>query len=579
VSRWQRVLLVVAGLALLSAAWLWWNRPGRVNVAAYVPADALVYLEANDLPGVLEGLTSTDAWRAVARSAGLREDFGATGWLARFVARTGIGPADAVVLARAQVGVAVLGFEAADVSSDAPQIRPRLALVAETHTGQGRTISAVEKLVGDFARDTYGEVKFERAERDGPVFLTWTQAQGGRKILAAVAGGFVAIGTDEAALTSCLAVRRGERPSLADDPQFARMLERVGAGGALAFGYVPASAAPKLSEIAALFFAGRLAADPGQQSAVASMLPQLAGRLTGGAAWSTRAAGAGVEDNYFFALPDEIPARLSVALEVTRAPTFETAKLVPADAHQLTRYGFAEPLEAWRGVNAVVSSHLDITLALPVGKLFEASLQVYGIHAPRDFLRAVGPEVTTVRLDRDGQRLALVASARDEGALRRLVRGWYGAGARAEGVGDAELIVAADEELGAAGFAPGFVVTGDAESVRRCLKARESGQTAASLEAFRLAAPQAGEGAAAPFLTLTDDREAARGFLNFLSRQGGARRGQRDAAALERALAARPYAVTETRLAPDGFERRTRSAFGQLGALAVLVSSNGEAGK
>src|SRR5215210_7563337 len=113
-GRLRTLLLVAAALVLLVAAWLWWNRPQPVDMAAYAPADALAYLEANSLPDILNGLTSTDAWQALAPPAGLRTDFTQLGWLSRAAAWTGIGPAETVVLARAQVAVVVMGLEAAE---------------------------------------------------------------------------------------------------------------------------------------------------------------------------------------------------------------------------------------------------------------------------------------------------------------------------------------------------------------------------------------------------------------------------------------------------------------------------------
>ena len=44
-SRWI-LLFAVLSLAVIGA-WLWWVRPRNVDMAAYAPADSLLYLEAN----------------------------------------------------------------------------------------------------------------------------------------------------------------------------------------------------------------------------------------------------------------------------------------------------------------------------------------------------------------------------------------------------------------------------------------------------------------------------------------------------------------------------------------------------
>src|SRR2546423_5304402 len=145
-KRWLRALLVVtSALILLLAAWLWWNRPQPVDMAAYAPADALIYLEANNLPDIFVGLASTDAWQTLAPSAGLMTDPHKFGWFSRVAAWTGLGPADVVVLTRAQVAVVVLGFDAAEEPEQALRIKPRAALIVETHTSQRRAQAAVEK--------------------------------------------------------------------------------------------------------------------------------------------------------------------------------------------------------------------------------------------------------------------------------------------------------------------------------------------------------------------------------------------------------------------------------------------------
>ena len=570
-----KLLLIPAGLLLLGAAWLWWNRPQRIDISAYAPADSIIYLEADDLPAVLAGLTSTDAWRDLAPAAGLRTDLGRVGWLARLSAWTGIGTAETAVLSRAQIAVVVLGFETDGVPGGEAVVRPRLALVAETHTGYERTRAAVLKFAGDFARSAYGETKLEQTEREGITLLNWSQVNGTRGLRAAVSDGYAVIGTDEAAVEVCLAVRRGERPAMAGDARLPEMRERVGAGDggdALAFGYVPRQAAPRLSEIAALFFAGRMTLDAAEQSGAAVVLPQLASRLLGGAAWGFHVSEGRADDRYFIELGEGVAQRLSAALESPRDPPSDLASFVPSDARQFTRYNFAEPIEAWRGLSAVVSSQVDFTIAPVVVRLLDQQLLPYGIESPREFLRAVGPEVATARLDAEGERMVLVAAVRDEAALRALARKQFGR-AQPTKIGDAELFAGGGEETAAA-FASGHVITGDLESVRRCLQARSSGRTLDTVEAFKRSARDNSPGAQPHALTLTDDREQARGFVLFVARQRGGRRRPAGAAALEKALAALPFASSETRLVAGGFERRTRSAFGQFGSLVLRLTSD-----
>ncbi|MDQ3817544.1 MAG: hypothetical protein M3362_07635, partial [Acidobacteriota bacterium] len=183
----RKALLVIVALILIAGLWVWWNHPRKVDMTAYVPADSLIYLEANDLPDIASSLVSTDAWKALAPPAGIRSDLGRISWLSRIASWTGIGSSEAVVLSRAQLAIAVLGFDAAD-AGDTLRIKPRYAVVAETHTGESRTRTAVEQRVGDFAKRAYIDPRVEQKEADGVKFTTWVSPDGERRIIAAVTG-------------------------------------------------------------------------------------------------------------------------------------------------------------------------------------------------------------------------------------------------------------------------------------------------------------------------------------------------------------------------------------------------------
>ncbi|HZG53183.1 MAG TPA: hypothetical protein VEZ40_13700, partial [Pyrinomonadaceae bacterium] len=75
------------------------------------------------------------------------------------------------------------------------------------------------------------------------------------------------------------------------------------------------------------------------------------------------------------------------------------------------------------------------------------------------------------------------------------------------------------------------------------------------------------------------DYDPARRFISFLGRQNGVQSGAPNAAALQRSLSALPYALGETRLVEGGFEKTTRSSFGQFGGLVVQLATDVETEK
>jgi hypothetical protein len=533
-------------------------------MAAYVPADSIVYLEADSLPEVFDGVTSTDAWRELSGAAGVELGRRQSGWLTDLVSFTGVGPSDAVVLSRAQVGVAVLGFEAAEESDTTLRFSPRAALVVETHTSEWRVRSAVEKLAGDFARRSFGAASVERKEVDGVQFVTWvSQADARRKVVTAVNESVALMGNDEAAVRACLDVRRGTRPSLAANEQLKEMRARLGGEGALAFGFAPQGSAAKVVEIFAPAFVGGVSSESKLQSLLATVLPQLTSQTLGSVGWSARAAGGGIEDRYFLSLPGDMARRLQAPLAPAAPRDADIAALLPSETYQLTRYDLRSPEEAWRGLGAALSSQVDVSRATFITLALEALVKPYGVEHPREFLRACGTELATAKLDAESERKVLIAVVRDRGALVEEVRAKLGRGARTERVGDSELLVAADAGDGAAAFVGEYLLMGSEADVRRCIDARRQGRTLRDAAALKAAAQNFSD--EQPFArTLTDERGATKSVLDYLARRGVRHDAPRQGA-LEEALARRGYSASETRLADGGFEKRTRSAFGLLG--------------
>lgn len=585
----RKSLIVLLVLLIIAAAWLWWNRPRKVDMTGYVPADSLIYLEANDLPLIASEITATDAWKALAAPAGIRATIGNFTWLSRLAAWTGIGPADAVVLSRAQIAVAVLGFESAD-AGETLKIRPRYALVAETQTSTSRVQAVIEKRVGDFARRAYGEPIVERKEVGGIELKTWRAPEGERRIVAAVLETVAVIGNDEATVLACLAVRRGERPSLAGNQQLEMMRQRLDGNTALAFGYVSPAGAAKLLEVAATAYAGQLLSDPRAQGLAASTLPPLANKILGSAGWSARRVNGMIEDRYLVGLQNGVTTNLRDALTTT-STTQSFVDLLPAKTYSLSHYNYRDPAAAWRGLNLTLSTQLDALGAVFVSRLLASAMEHYDIDEPDAFLRSIGPNIITARLDSSSNaapadnsnsannpssNTVTIVEVKDERALREFVTKRLGAKPRNERVGDVEMLVSQSKERGAACFVAGHLLMGPTQQIRRCLNARLRGQTLATDEAFQKAARSIEKQVPSNTVTYTSDSAAAQAFMAVIVKQKAMLEGQPSEMEMSRALDNLSFAVSETRLVENGFEKRTRSSFGQFGNLAAQFSPNPE---
>jgi hypothetical protein len=323
-----------------------------------------------------------------------------------------------------------------------------------------------------------------------------------------------------------------------------------------------------LLEMAATAYAGQISADPRAQSAAASILPPLAKKILGGAGWSARISEGVIEDRYFLSLQTDVATRLRTALRSQQSMTLSASEWLPADIYSLSRYNYRDPAEAWRGLNSAIASQADTLGSILIARLLDASLKPYGIEEPDSFLRAIGPDFVTARLDDSGSSTVTIVEVRDEKTLRDFISKRLGEKPRVEIVGETEMLVSNNEKRDASSFLGGRLIMGTAENVRRCLEARVAGQTLAADDDFQRTTRLISANSSANVVTLTEDYTPALTFITAIAAQRGVRERPFNAMEMESALARLRYAVSETQIVDGGFERRTRSSFGQFGALA-----------
>jgi hypothetical protein len=571
--RLRRLIPFLLILILISGLWIWWNQPKKVDMASYVPADALLYLEVNSLPQVANGLTRSDGWKALSEPAGIKSKFGNAGWLSRLANWTGIGSTDTIVFSRMQVAAVVMGVAAAG-SGETLNVKPRVALIVETHAGENRTLVSIEKHVGNFARRAYTDPRIEKREINGAHWIVWSSTENDRRIFVAIVGSVAVIGNHESAVEACLATMRGQRPSLSGNSEMLEARRRMAHDDNLAFGYMSSEGATSLFEVAAALYLGQVSGNETAQGIAASILPQVAKKIIGNVSWNTRLVLGAVEDEYFISTTNDAGSRLRSALNLAPASPIPAAEFFPTDIYSITRYSTRDPLTAWRGLGLSVSSQLDPVLAVMVPPFLKATLTPYGIQDPDTFLKSIGPTVVTARLENEGENSILLVEVKDETALRDLVSKRLGTPTpHIENVGDAELLTSTEAEPGAASFVGGYLLMGPRETVRRCLDARRQKLTLFGSAPFQAALTTMTQDDPTHVMTFTRDSNAALRFILFLASQPATHDKLPNDLELESRAGQLPYSTSEMRFVEGGIKRRTKSSFGLLGVLAMQFAT------
>src|SRR6185295_5822443 len=404
------LLLLLLLLILVGAAWLWWSTPRAVDMADYAPADSIVYVEFNNLAAVAHAIQNSEVWQA---AAPITQSKPATqNRFLNIAARAGIGPLPAVLFARAQFALVVVGLNTLE-ENDTLKVRPEVAIIAETHTSHWRTKPATIEAVKHLANFAYGASMCSERSADAQ-YVECSIAGGERKIVGAVDGTLVVIGNSDNAVRSCLEVRRGVRPSIHTDTELAKVRSNVTSHNTLGFGYIsPANSAKLFSWAAPLL----MRQAPGNQQ-LEQLLAVSAGKVLRGVAWTANVSPQGIEDRFLFSLEPGVVSRLQPAFEpAQRDDNFW--RLVPEGFESLTIYRNKTPATAWNSLDAAVSYKLDAVPAVLFGSLLQSSLAVYGIDKPKEVLAALSPPLLTMKPSQSAEGSILVARVNDEERLRR----------------------------------------------------------------------------------------------------------------------------------------------------------------
>lgn len=276
-----------------------------------VSADALIYLETNDLAAALQPIIDSKPFNEVAK---YKPDLSA--------------------LKQVQLAVAVTGFETSEEKvtdeSSIGSIRPHFVAVADTHAWNFQAVKFAEQKLGGFVARMYdNEPTVEVSDKNGGKYFVWTASSNNgasRKAYALVIDSLVYFGNDESSIDKALAVRSGQADSIAKAGKLAPAVAAI-----LARGYISTDGVAQIANLAALQAATASTDDSELRSAISVVLPQMIRESITDLRWESFRAQDGIEDRFVVSLPSEPAAGQKEMLSELIDSFFEDIESTPAE--------------------------------------------------------------------------------------------------------------------------------------------------------------------------------------------------------------------------------------------------------
>lgn len=528
----SRRLRVVIFLAVVAASLACGSKP--TDPRTVIPADAVIYLESADLGRTLETITGNAKFQKVAKSK-----------------------PDLSALRGVRLSVAVLGFEATEepVNEDTADIelQPKLVAVAETNAWGWQARSFVEEQLGEFVNELYnGTVEVEITTRNDGEHYVWTSGDG-RKAYALQQGSLVYFSNDGTAIDRCLAVKRGEIPAIAGS-------SRIAEGEWLAAGHVSEDGVGQLGNIVGMQMAKSSGENADVQSFVATVLPQILRNAVREVSWTAAASDDVIEDRVTIKLDNESSVVFNGTLVPSASRDPDLSAFIPENASGATRYLLRDPQIAWRSVTLTAGKKTDATSGTLIVEFSGSLFEPYGIEDPEAFLSSTQSPILTVETSPDGEDAVVIAAVKDPARVRSSIAKEVNLAKPPERQLGADLWRSEDGEIAVA-FIGDVVVSGDRESVLKCLEARAArGDVPAADDWSRQFAASD-----AVAVTVASEYATLGRLADVISDRA------------ETSDPVRSLSRTETRFNQNGIERRSFSDFGLLGMIiAQLAQERGQ---
>ncbi|MEW6731992.1 MAG: DUF3352 domain-containing protein [Acidobacteriota bacterium] len=579
----KRYILIIALLAVTLVGgsiyyFYWRDRQQRFDMAEYVPLSAMAFVQIDSLPALLDGIVETAAWRRIAPLLGLSSQLGYLGSTAKLLAVTGLGPDEAVVLARAQYAIVIDGLDGETRDEPATpgaqlEVVPRLAFVIETHASAASAERLLTKRLNLLAHRIYG-TQIDASEQDyqNIKIKIYRTAALDRQLVGAQKGSVLIIGNQIESVKSCLDVLLGKRPRLSQDPQLKRARTQLGKGEVFAF--MTGAASSRFLQLASLLISKQSTNTNREELA-----NRLSAQLIDGTAYRLTFQDGTVSERYLVLLRSEIASVLANSIR----PSTELSQLssiIPTNAVDYTVIKIAQPADTLEQLLANISAHVDVVISLALRQLVIELGQQYGIEPNDPIGSLIGSEIALINLpDRTGPQFIILVQVRDKLKLLPTVGRYLrrdGSPVRSENYHGVEIVMAGNQPLRAAAFIGDYLVFGARAQLVALIDAQQSGAVIANDSAVQAAVEgMSSNHKQAAILSCRLDRQSSIELMLNVSRLLRTTDGAREllqSPDIRAAVASLSPSVSTLEIGVEGLIMETRSPFGMLTMASTLLA-------
>lgn len=574
--------MIIAGsgallAGLVFAVYSMLSRPAPVPMERYVPADALAFIEIDSLTDIVNGLTGTRAWRELSPLLGVSSQWRQIGSAAALIGTTGIGPDEAVLFGRAQCALVVTGLDAETAQSDEGpyvHLRPRVALVLETHLDADRASKLVNQRASIIAARLFGDgVTQSTLNYGGTALLQFNGGDASKTLVAGSKGSVIVLANGEDPIKRCLDVVGGSSTSLASDSNLANTKKQLGDDSA-AFAFVTRAGLQKLVGLAPAVF-GKSTSEESAGAAV-NLLEHLSDQAADGLYYSARFVDGAVTERYLWALRQPVAQGLTEAFPPPSDRSFESLKLIPSDVAELTLISAENEGELPERLLKQLAPRVDVVLAVAIRELVISLKKEYGLQPSESLGDAIGNEAALVDFD-DGNAKAMLLRVTDQSRLGGPVANYLsqkGASVNTSEHNGVQISVSSSDENRAAAFVGGFLVLGTSDQIAKIIDVAGGAPSLAGDGKLKTALSSAP--ANATLISCRFSGVEAADFMLAVSKALRVTDGSREI--LERqpvreAVERLPRTESVTVFRDAGVYTETRSAVGNLKRLAALFGS------